>query len=136
FPQGYDAERNALTQQGHGQHRAEALQAQRFWEMIVRVRLDVGNLDRTTLQQRATSRGLRPCADRGALPELQDCGRIVVVGGGTAAFSVIAKNHAVFGIAKADRGLQQCLKNALEIERRSTDSFEHLGGSSLLLKRL
>jgi hypothetical protein len=37
FPYSYYAERNALTQQGYRQHASEALQSQRFREVIFRV---------------------------------------------------------------------------------------------------
>ncbi len=132
FPQGNCAERRALTQQWYSQHGPEALQFQRFRKIIFWVRLGVCDLDRTELQQRATRRGLPPCADWGALPKLQEPGRVIVVGSGTAEFAVIAKNHAVLGSAKADRILQQRLKNTLEVERRPADGFEHLGRSGLL----
>ena len=104
--------------------------------MVFRVRLGVCDPDRTALQQRATRRRLSACADWGALPELQQSGRVVVVGGGTAEFAVVSKNHAVLGSGKADRILQQRLKNTLEVERRPTDGFEHLGRSGPLRQRL
>src|SRR6516165_392921 len=132
FPQGNCAERHALTQQWYSQHGPEALQFQRFRKIVFWVRLGVCDLDRTELQQRATRRGLPPCADWGALPKLQEPGRVIVVGSGTAEFAVIAKNHAVPGSAKVNRILQQRLKNTLEVERRPADGFEHLGRSGLL----
>src|SRR5262249_9639162 len=102
----YCAKRHALAQQGYGQHRPQALQLLRFWKVIFRVRLDVWNLDRTALEQRATHRGSPPCADRGALPELQAAGRHIIGSGGTAAFAIVAENHAVLGTANADGILQ------------------------------
>jgi hypothetical protein len=76
--------------------------------MVFRVRLGVCDPDRTALQQRATRRRLSACADWGALPELQQSGRVVVVGGGTAEFAVVSKNHARWngeGLALIARGL-------------------------------
>src|SRR5262249_2207556 len=69
LPQPYCAERYALAQQGYRQHRSNTHQFLRFGEIIFRVRLDVWNLDRTTLQQRAARRGPASCADRGTLPQ-------------------------------------------------------------------
>src|SRR5262245_4362834 len=106
-----------------------------FREIIFRVRLDVWNLDRTALQQRATHRGSPPCADRGALPELQGPGRGIVGSRGTAGFSIVAENHAVLGTANAHGILQQRLKDALEVEHGSADGLEHLGRGSLLPQR-
>src|SRR6516164_8095880 len=121
-----------LAQQGYGQHRPVAHQFLRFREIIVRVCLDVRNLDRAALQQRAAGRGSAPGADRSALPELQAARRGIVGGGGTAAFAIVAVNHAVLGAANADGILQQRLKDALEVERRPADGLKHLGRGGLL----
>src|SRR5262249_6066642 len=53
----------------------------------------------------------------GALPQLQGTGRGIVGSGGTAAFAIVAENHAVLGTANADGILQQRPKDALEVER-------------------
>src|SRR6266498_1706327 len=97
-----------------------------FREIIFRVRLDIWNVDRTALQQRATHSGSPPCADWAALPELQAAGRGIVVSGGTTVFSIVAENHAVLGTANAHGILQQCLKDTLEIERGPADGLKHL----------
>src|SRR5262249_42781553 len=55
---------------------------------------------------------------------------------GTAAFAVVAENHAVLSAANADGILQQGCKDALEVERRPADGLEHLGRSGLLPQRL
>src|SRR5438128_1992461 len=136
LPQTYCAERYALAQQGHGQHRPMARQFLRFWEIIFGVRLDVWNLDRTPLKQRSTCRCSSPCADWGALPELQAARRGIVGSGGAAAFAIVAENHAVLGTADADGILQQRLKDTLEVERRAADGLEHFGRGSLLPQRL
>src|SRR5262249_56328244 len=54
---------------------------------------------------------------------------------GTAAFAIVAENQAVLGTANSDGILQQRLKDALEVERRSADDLEHVGRDSLLLQR-
>src|SRR5262249_60150888 len=114
LPLTYCAERHALAQQGYSQHRPNTHQFLRFREIIFRVRQHVWYLDRTTLQQRATRRGPASCADRGTLPQLQATGQGIVSGGGTAAFAIIAENHAGLGTANVDGILQQRLKDALE----------------------
>src|SRR5262249_5152352 len=71
----------------------------------------------------------------GALPQLQGTGRGIVGSGGTAAFAIVAENHAVLGTANADGILQQRPKDALEVERCPADGLEHLGRGSLLPPR-
>src|SRR5262249_44878629 len=96
----------------------------------------VWNLDWTALQQRATRRGSPPRANWGALPELQEAWRGIVGSGGTAAFAIIAENHAVLGTANADGILKQRLKDALYVERRPADGLEHFGRGGLVPQRL
>ena len=68
-----------------------------------------------------------PGTDGGALPQLQASWRGIVGGSGSAAFAIVAVNHAVLGTANADSILQQRLKDALEVEYRPADGLEHLG---------
>ena len=133
LPQANGAKRQAVAQQWHYHHGAKPAQLLGFRKVIFRVRLHVWNLHRTPLQQRATDRGAPTCAQRMALPELEGARWGIVGCGGTAGFSIVAENDAVLGAANMRRILQQGLKDALEIERRSADGLEHLGGRGLLL---
>src|SRR5262249_21523054 len=135
LPQTYCAERHALAQQGYCQHCPGTRQLLGFREIIFPVCPAVWNLHYTALEQRATCRSSPPCADWGALPQLQGTGRGIVGSGGTAAFAIVAENHAVLGTANADGILQQRPKDALEVERCPADGLEHLGRGSLLPQR-
>src|SRR5262249_33595422 len=135
LPQTYCAERHALAQQGYCQHCPGTRQLLGFREIIFPVCPAVWNLHYTALEQRATCRSSPPCADWGALPQLQGTGRGIVGSGGTAAFAIVAENHAVLGTANADGILQQRPEDTLEVERRSADGLEHLGPGSLLPQR-
>src|SRR5262249_8411296 len=135
LPQTYCAQRRALAQQGYCQHCPGTRQLLGFREIIFPVCPAVWNLHYTALEQRATCRSSPPCADWGALPQLQGTGRGIVGSGGTAAFAIVAENHAVLGTANADGSLQQRPEDTLEVERRSADGLEHLGRGSLLPQR-
>src|SRR5262249_33497986 len=67
--------------------------------------------------------------------KLKAAGRNIVGSGGTAAFAIVAEDHAVLGTANTDGILQQRREDALEVEHRPADGFEHLGRGSLLPQR-
>src|SRR3984893_3402171 len=50
--------------------------------------------------------------------------------------TVLLPDHCLFCIAKHGRRLDQPAKHGLEIECRSADHLEHVGGGGLLLQRL
>src|SRR5215831_7060421 len=104
----------------------------RFREVVVGIRLNIGDLHWTALQQCATCRGSPSGPDRGALPQLQAAGRSIVGGSGSAAFAVVTEDHAVFGTANANGILEQRFEHALEVERRPADGLEDLGRGGLL----
>src|SRR5262249_28400348 len=95
-------------------------------------RLVFGPDDAPAARDPSWSRVLR---GSGYAPTAPATGQGIVSGGGTAAFAIIAENHAVLGTANVDGILQQRLKDALEVERRSADGLEHLGRGSLLPQR-
>src|SRR5262249_40089821 len=106
-----------------------------LWKIIFRVRLNIGNLDRTALQQGATYRGPSAGTDWLALPEFEGSWRGIVGSSGTATFAIVSENHAVLGTADTDGVLQQRLKDALEVECRPADGLEYLCRGRLLPQR-
>ena len=65
------ANRDALAQHRHAEHRAEAAQSLRLWPVVFRVGQDVGNLDRLAFQQGATVAVPRP-ARTGCAPRVRE----------------------------------------------------------------
>ncbi len=116
---------------------AIAAESLRFAQLVFRIGLRIENLDRCAFEQSSTGHALTPWLEGCLVHLLLELPR-------KAAVCLDSKNARLvwesdlshIGLAKADGRLDECVEHCLQIERRSADHLQHVGGRGLLLQRL
>ncbi|MBA7467261.1 hypothetical protein ES707_02475 [subsurface metagenome] len=103
---------------------------------IFRVGQCVCNLDGPPRQQRAADDALSSGLQAVNIDHPDPVDREVVVGRVIVAAVVLECDRAHVGIAELRGGFRKRVQNRLEVEGRTADQLEHVGGCGLLLQRL
>src|SRR5262245_27382883 len=102
---------------------------------VLRVGLDIVDMDDFTFKQRASGSGITLQLDRN-VPDVIH--KFLRVSEGHSAVELVAlalRNRSLVSFAQPSRRPQQRVEDSLEVKRGPTDDLEHIGGGSLLLKR-
>ena len=106
----------------------------RFCECVLWIAKNVDNLNCFAFERHTTHGGPPPWRDGMTFVKFPEFARIVKVSHTLIDFTVTTKQQTTFRLAQANSRLDQRIEHALEIERRTADDFEHVGGCGLLLE--
>src|SRR5262249_49854461 len=126
--------RTALSQKWHTEHRTIGVKPCKLRHSVFRINQNVWNVDHLALY--GGSSGHRsPIDPYGTLLEVRfEFARAAVIRRKMTRFSVTSEKQGVIRIAQWGRRLHQCVEHRLQIEGRTADHLEHVGGGGLLLQ--
>ena len=104
-------------------------------ESVVRIGTHIGDVNSTTFEQGASGGTPALWRDRHVSPAFHDFGGEAVGFGAVEHAIDLPGNRALVGVAQTCRRFDQRLQHRLEVEGRSADDLEHVGGGGLLLQR-
>jgi hypothetical protein len=130
-----DTNRIAFAQQRHTENGVETSPPNDFLHRVFGIGLDVGDMDRLSLQQNAPSHSSTIRFDRTILHTFTELARNAMAGDMKEAQALGTANRRHICIAQAGDRLHERAENGLQIEGRAADDLQHLRCRGLLLER-
>ena len=126
--------RCALTQQGYAEHCTKATAFDGFTPGVFRIDGRIRNMDHPSLEYGSTDEGVSSSLDDLMLHPLAIFTCEAVVSRQLECVALAPKYHCIVRVAKRRCELDQRVENCLQVEGRTADNLEHVGGRRLLLQ--